>query len=179
VVYAGCVGDDDLAEQLKAANKREGLREVYQVKKGEKTGACAVVITGHHRSLVTTLRVAEKFEKSHLESEVVAPLVEGAKVFYVEGYFLTHGTETSSTSARRHRPHRRSLQSTSPPPSSRNSSAASCSRSSRTATLSSATRLKPRHGRLRTDCRSLRTSPPLPRPSQSYPSPTRRAPGLL
>ena len=49
VVYTGCVGDDDLAEQLKIANKREGLHQVYQVKKGEKTGACAVVITGHYR----------------------------------------------------------------------------------------------------------------------------------
>jgi hypothetical protein len=49
VVYAGSVGEDELAEQLKAANKREGLAEVYQVKKGEKTGACAVLITGHHR----------------------------------------------------------------------------------------------------------------------------------
>lgn len=96
VVYTGCVGDDDLAEQLKAANKREGLDQVYLVKPGEKTGACAVVITGHHRSLVTTLRAAEKWEKSHLESELVAPLVDGAKVFYVEGFFLTHGTETIS-----------------------------------------------------------------------------------
>ncbi|KAJ7147976.1 Ribokinase-like protein [Mycena filopes] len=94
VVYTGCVGDDDLAEQLKAANRREGLREVYLVKKGEKTGACAVVITGQDRSLVTTLRAAEKWEKSHLESEVVAPLVEAAKVFYVEGFFLTHGVES-------------------------------------------------------------------------------------
>lgn len=49
MVYTGCVGDDDLAEQLKAANTREGLDDVYYVKKGEKTGACAVVITGHHR----------------------------------------------------------------------------------------------------------------------------------
>lgn len=95
VVFAGCVGDDELAEQLKAANRREGLDDVYQVKKGEKTGACAVVITGHHRSLVTTLRVAEKFEKSHLSSPEVAPLIEAAKVFYVEGYFLTHGTESA------------------------------------------------------------------------------------
>ncbi|KAF8167289.1 Ribokinase-like protein [Crassisporium funariophilum] len=94
VVYTGAVGDDDLADQLKAANKREGLDEVYQVKKGEKTGACAVVITGHHRSLVTTLRVAEKFEKSHLSSPAVAPLIDGAKFFYVEGYFLTHGVES-------------------------------------------------------------------------------------
>ena len=49
MVYTGCVGDDDLAEKLKAANTREGLDQVYYVKKGEKTGACAVVITGHHR----------------------------------------------------------------------------------------------------------------------------------
>lgn len=49
VVYTGAVGDDDLAEQLKAANQREGLDEVYDVKKGEKTGACAVIITGHDR----------------------------------------------------------------------------------------------------------------------------------
>ncbi|KAG6841573.1 hypothetical protein C0991_009608 [Blastosporella zonata] len=95
VVYTGCVGDDNLAEQLKAANKREGLDEVYQVKAGEKTGACAVVITGHHRSLVTDLRVAEKFDQSHLSSPAVAPLVEAAKFYYVEGYFLTHGTASA------------------------------------------------------------------------------------
>ena len=48
-MYVGAVGDDDLGEQLKKANKREGLDQVYQVKKGEKTGACAVIITGHSR----------------------------------------------------------------------------------------------------------------------------------
>ncbi|KAJ2926727.1 hypothetical protein H1R20_g10370, partial [Candolleomyces eurysporus] len=91
VVYTGSVGDDDLADQLKIANKREGLSEVYQVIPGDKTGACAVVITGHHRSLVTNLRAAEKFDQSHLSSPKVAPLIDAAKFFYVEGYFLTHG----------------------------------------------------------------------------------------
>ena len=95
VVYVGCVGDDDLAEQLKAANAREGLDQRYLVKKGEKTGACAVIITGHDRSLVTTLAAAEKFEQAHLASPEVAPLIDAAKVFYVEGYFLTHGTESA------------------------------------------------------------------------------------
>ncbi|PFH52221.1 hypothetical protein AMATHDRAFT_140335 [Amanita thiersii Skay4041] len=94
VVYTGCVGNDALAEQLKAANKKEGLDDVYLVKAGEKTGACAVIITGHHRSLVTTLAAAEKFEQSHLSSPAVAPLIEAAKVFYVEGYFLTHGVNS-------------------------------------------------------------------------------------
>ncbi|KZP17381.1 Ribokinase-like protein [Athelia psychrophila] len=90
VVFTGCVGDDGLAEQLKAANSREGLKDAYLVARGEKTGACAVVITGHNRSLVTTLRAAEKFQRSHLLSDTVAPLVDGAKVFYMEGYMLTH-----------------------------------------------------------------------------------------
>lgn len=93
VVYTGCVGDDDLAEQLKAANAREGLDQVYHVNKNEKTGACAVVITGHERSLVTTLRAAEKFDQSHLESPQVAPLIDATHFYYVEGYFLTHGTD--------------------------------------------------------------------------------------
>ncbi|KAH9969120.1 Ribokinase-like protein [Russula dissimulans] len=95
VVYTGCVGDDDLAEQLRAANKREGLAEAYLVKKGEQTGACAVVITGHNRSLVTTLQAAEKFEQEHLSTPAVARLIDGAKFFYVEGYFLTHGINSA------------------------------------------------------------------------------------
>ena len=49
VVYAGAVGVDDLAEQLRAANQKEGVESAYFVKKGERTGACAVIITGHHR----------------------------------------------------------------------------------------------------------------------------------
>lgn len=43
---------------------------------------------------MTTLRAAEKFEKSYLSSPKIAPLIEGAKFFYVEGFFLTHGVES-------------------------------------------------------------------------------------
>jgi adenosine kinase len=46
-------------------------------------------------SLVTNLRCAEKFDQSHLSSAQVAPLIDGAKAFYVEGYFLTHGTASA------------------------------------------------------------------------------------
>jgi len=81
--------------QLKEANKREGLAEAYLVNQDEQTGACAVVITGHHRSLVTTLRAAEKFDKAHLSTPGVARLIDSAKFFYVEGYFLTHGLESA------------------------------------------------------------------------------------
>ena len=39
--------------------------------------------------------MAEKFEKSHLSSPEVAPLVENAKFYYIEGYFLSHGVESA------------------------------------------------------------------------------------
>ena len=43
---------------------------------------------------MTTLRAAEKFEKSHLSSPEITTLIDAAQVFYVEGYFLTHGVES-------------------------------------------------------------------------------------
>jgi adenosine kinase len=43
---------------------------------------------------VTTLRAAEKFEQSYLSSPALAPLIDAAKIFYVEGFFLTHGAES-------------------------------------------------------------------------------------
>lgn len=94
-MYTGCVGLDELAVQLRAANEREGVASAYQVKPDKETGACAVVITGHHRSLVTTLRAAEMFNKFHLDSPDVAPLIDAAKVYYVGGFFLTHGVESA------------------------------------------------------------------------------------
>lgn len=48
-IYLGAVGKDNLADQLRTANKKEGLKELYQVVDDKPTGACAVVITGHDR----------------------------------------------------------------------------------------------------------------------------------
>jgi adenosine kinase len=92
--YFGCVGSDDLADQLRAANDKEGLRSVYQVSKDTPTGSCAVVITGHDRSLCTNLGAAEKFERSHLDTEEAKELIKKAKYFYMGGFFLTHGVES-------------------------------------------------------------------------------------
>ena len=47
------------------------------------------------RSLVTTLRAAEMFDVSHLSSPDILPLVEGAKAYYVGGFFLTHGVKSA------------------------------------------------------------------------------------
>lgn len=103
--YIGCVGKDGLADQLRAANDKEGLHTPYQVIDGAQTGACAVVITGHHRSLCTELGAAEKFDKSHLETPEVKKIIDGAKFFYLEGYFLTHGLESAMILAKHSKEH--------------------------------------------------------------------------
>jgi len=96
-VYVGSVGDDDLADQLRAQNEKEGLKEIYQVqpKGSEPTGACAVILTGHSRSLVTRLSAAEKFQSDHLDKPEVKERIEGASHYYMEGFFLTHGLESA------------------------------------------------------------------------------------
>ena len=92
----GSVGDDDLKKTLQAANDAENVQSAYQVQPSPaETGACAVIISGHDRSLCTTLRAAEKFTPAHLETPEIAELISGAKYIYIEGYFLTHGLESA------------------------------------------------------------------------------------
>lgn len=98
--YLGCVGNDDLAQQLRAANDKEGLQSVYQVDPSTATGSCAVVITGHDRSLCTNLGAAEKFSKEHLSSPDAKACLDAAEFYYLGGFFLTHGVESALTVAK-------------------------------------------------------------------------------
>ncbi|CDU23436.1 probable adenosine kinase [Sporisorium scitamineum] len=93
--YLGCVGKDNLAKQLQAANDKDGLKSIYQFSDDQPTGSCAVVITGCNRSLCTNLGAAEKFNKSHLETAEAQQAIKNAKIFYLGGFFLTHGVESA------------------------------------------------------------------------------------
>lgn len=88
-VYVGCVGKDAYAGQLREACQREGLRTEYRIDEEHPTGRCGVVITGHHRSMVTDLAAANHYKLEHLKSPKIWGLVENAKVFYVGGFHLT------------------------------------------------------------------------------------------
>ena len=99
--YIGAVGKDQLADQLRAANDREGVQSVYQVVDGTPTGSCAVVITGHDRSLCTNLGAAEKFNKSHLSAPETQTVLDAAGFYYVGGFFLSHGVESAVELAKR------------------------------------------------------------------------------
>ncbi|GAA5861812.1 hypothetical protein JCM8547_008560 [Rhodosporidiobolus lusitaniae] len=93
--YLGAVGSDSLADQLRAANEKEGLYSAYQVVEDKPTGACAVVITGHDRSLCTNLAAAESFSPAHLAKPEIKDLIERAQNYYLGGFFLTHGLESA------------------------------------------------------------------------------------
>ncbi|KAH9923187.1 adenosine kinase [Epithele typhae] len=95
VVYTGSVGNDSFAEQLVAANRIAGVDQVYHIAEGHRTGTCAVVVTGHNRSLVTYLGAAHHFNEAHLSSPTVAAIINSAKVYYVGGFFLSHGIESA------------------------------------------------------------------------------------
>lgn len=96
VAYIGSVGDDDLKNTLQKVNETEGVISAYEVQPAPtKTGACAVILSNHDRSLVTTLRAAEMFHPEHLKKPEVAALIENAKYFYIGGFFLTHGIESA------------------------------------------------------------------------------------
>jgi len=56
--YLGAVGSDKLADQLRAANDKEGLHSAYQVVDDKPTGACAVIITGHDRCVPLSLSLS-------------------------------------------------------------------------------------------------------------------------
>jgi len=96
-VYIGAISDDANGDQLRKAAEKDGIRPEYMITKVAPTGLCAVLITGHHRSLVTSLGAAEKYSVQHLQSPSVWKFVEGAKYFYLGAFAITHdgGYDTS------------------------------------------------------------------------------------
>ncbi|AAS50933.1 ABR161Cp [Eremothecium gossypii ATCC 10895] len=91
VAYFGCVGRDQFSEKLMSANKAAGVSTFYQEEPEISTGKCAVMITGHDRSMVTDLGAANHFKPEHLDKHW--NVVESAKMFYVGGFHLTVSPE--------------------------------------------------------------------------------------
>ncbi|EFO19408.1 hypothetical protein LOAG_09086 [Loa loa] len=89
VVFFGCIGDDRYGNILKEKVRQTGLRAYYQVKKNQKTGTCAALITNQHRSLCAHLAAANSFTIDHLEQPENRALIETAQYFYISGFFLT------------------------------------------------------------------------------------------
>ncbi|RMZ89910.1 hypothetical protein DV736_g2861, partial [Chaetothyriales sp. CBS 134916] len=89
VWYIGSVGADQYAETLRAKCAEQGLYVEYHVDPTEPTGKCGVVITDHHRTMLTHLAAANNYKLSHLQQPRIWSLVEATGAFYVGGYHLT------------------------------------------------------------------------------------------
>lgn len=89
VWYIGCVGQDEFAQQLRDACKKEGVHTEYRVDEKQPTGKCGVVINGQNRSMCTHLAAANEYKLDHLKQPNIWSMVEKTEVFYVGGYHLT------------------------------------------------------------------------------------------
>jgi len=94
VSFFGCVGSDSDGKVLEECLKGDGVKPQYLVDATEKTGVCASLITGVNRSLVTDLRAANKYTVAEVKSAENWKIVEGAKMYYITGYFLTVSAES-------------------------------------------------------------------------------------
>lgn len=84
--FLGCVGDDNDGQRLDDVASNEGVRVMYQRHPTERTGSCGALITGHDRSLVTSLGAALKFSHKFLQQEENWKIAEMAEVIYIGGF---------------------------------------------------------------------------------------------
>lgn len=98
--YIGCIGHDEFGRHLKEAAESDGVTTHYQVTEERPTGTCAVLVHDRERSLVANLSAAERYSKSHWDSEAIQKVVSAARVFYSAGFFLTSSPESMLATAR-------------------------------------------------------------------------------
>ncbi|CAI5448121.1 unnamed protein product [Caenorhabditis angaria] len=88
-VFFGAVGKDNYGDLLAEKATAAGVNVKYQVNPTVKTGTCAALINGTHRSLCAHLAAANTFTQDHLQTEENLKIIEQAKYFYVTGFFIT------------------------------------------------------------------------------------------
>merc|ERR1712224_864796 len=92
--YMGCVGKDKNGETMKACCEKDGVTTAYMVDESTPTGSCACLIEGIERSLCTNLCAANNFKVDHVKKPENMKLVQGAKIIYSAGFFITVSTES-------------------------------------------------------------------------------------
>jgi len=93
-VYVGCVGRDENGRRLRRAAEADGLQVEYMEVDKAKTGLCAVLINGLHRSLVARLGASSHYHPFHLLQSALQSHIVSAKLVYITGFFLTTSPET-------------------------------------------------------------------------------------
>lgn len=92
--YMGCVGKDDSGAKLQKACVEDGVKAHYMIDDKTPTGVCATLIVGIERSLCTNLNAANNYKASHCQAKDNWSIVQGAKVIYSAGFFVTVSPES-------------------------------------------------------------------------------------
>ncbi|KAJ2554133.1 adenosine kinase [Coemansia sp. RSA 1933] len=93
-VFFGAVGADENAARLKKAADKANLRTNYMVNKDKPTGTCALLITGHNRSMVANLSAAETYSFEHVKDPENWKDIEAARFYYITGFFFAVSPDT-------------------------------------------------------------------------------------
>ena len=94
VTYVGCIGNDECGQRLEDVASADGVNVQYLKDEETPTGTCAALIVEQDRSLVAYLGAANKYNKSHFESEPIQNFLKQAKFLYAAGFFLTVSPDT-------------------------------------------------------------------------------------
>lgn len=92
--YMGCVGSDGFAAKMREACEKDGVHCAYMVDEKTPTGSCAVLINDGERSLCTNLNAANNYKPEHLQQPENWKILEGAKIVYSAGFFITVSQES-------------------------------------------------------------------------------------
>jgi len=92
-VFMGCIGRDKFGEVLEQKAKGDGVNTKYQYH-SDPTGTCAVVITGHNRSLCANLSASKHFNVDHIKNNENWAIVEQAQYYYATCYALNVSFES-------------------------------------------------------------------------------------
>jgi adenosine kinase len=98
--YMGCVGKDDNGDLLKKACEKDGVTTYYRVDAETPTGVCATLINGVERSLCTNLNAANNYKVDHCKQPAHWKVIEGAKIIYSAGFFVTVSQESIKEASR-------------------------------------------------------------------------------
>merc|ERR1712187_286440 len=74
--------------------EKDGVKTCYMVDPGTSTGSCAVLIEGIERALCTNLMAANNFKVDHVKKPENMKIVQGAKIIYSAGFFITVSTDS-------------------------------------------------------------------------------------
>merc|ERR1711920_1194387 len=96
----GCIGKDGNGDLLKKACEKDGVRTYYMVDESTPTGVCATLINGVERSLCTNLDAANNYKVDHCKQPEHWKVIEGAKIIYSAGFFVTVSQESIKEASR-------------------------------------------------------------------------------